>query len=711
MAKAKGGGGEGLYVRGRSGQRDMEQGTDSALSKSQVRSSRLRCYICQFEEHLKRDCPMYNHKKSQGFFRNEDQVSSSGADGYDNANVMMTMSIEELLDWIMDSGGSYHITYRRDYLVDFEEYVPELRRNLISLGTVEKEGFTVKIQSAKIKVIKGSLVVLSGTRRAHCVYTLDGHVVTKKALKGRKQLGDYQTGWKIKMCNVFYSCNQRFTQQCTKSRVARHLGVAGIQQQNRSPSSAIGFKTPIDMLGFFGCLASIKQGMLEPVKVKCIFLGYRKGIVSNKLWRLDDITSKVLQGVEFEVEPREDHAFKVEPQGNVGHIAGLQEVQTQDLLDYHSAHDREQLSARKLFRYREDSNEVAFAVAAAKKIYAHNSLTFNDTVACEVISKWNAGLKKDMHDWSNVLRSGSPRVCWIKQREMYLTLLEGQSILSLEGSLSGDCDVEKNCKWSCIYAVGSQEYQVVCTRLDIASADVGMLDKFDHRLQTDVQVFVDFDYSMGRSITVMGRSVTRYGLMIQGCAVSWEAKFQHIWALSTTETEYVTLKETVKEAIWLKGLLTESEIELKLVAVVATGAFTKFGSKYGMDAMLENVPWFIYNTLFILKRMSLNLNLLKEDVANVPVWVKFHGIPMTAFSRSSYAREMIKLQADAELKDTIVVAMPKLIGEGFYMCTIHVEYMWKPLKCLSCKVFGHILDECPRKIVSDVEETKKSLIR
>ncbi|GJZ43332.1 hypothetical protein Tco_0590587 [Tanacetum coccineum] len=37
---------------------------------------------------------------------------------------------------------------------------------------------------------------------------------------------------------------------------------------------------------------------------------------------------------------------------------------------------------------------------------------------------------------------------------------------------------------------------MVCTRLDIASADVGMLDKFDRGLQTDVHVFVDFDYAM-----------------------------------------------------------------------------------------------------------------------------------------------------------------------------------------------------------------------
>ncbi|GKF91762.1 hypothetical protein Tco_0275463, partial [Tanacetum coccineum] len=90
----------------------------------------------------------------------------------------------------------------------------------------------MKMQSSKIKVIKGSLVVLSGTRRANCVYTLDGQAVTSKTLKGRKRLGEYQTGWKIKTGNALDSCNQRSTQQCTKSGFARHLGVAGIQQHN-----------------------------------------------------------------------------------------------------------------------------------------------------------------------------------------------------------------------------------------------------------------------------------------------------------------------------------------------------------------------------------------------------------------------------------------------------------------------------------------------
>ncbi|GKD46644.1 hypothetical protein Tco_1271289, partial [Tanacetum coccineum] len=98
MTEAKGDGGEGLYVRGRPGQRHMKQGTDSAWLKSHERSSRLRLTNPQ------------------------DQVSGSGADEYDSADDMMAMSVEELLDWIMDSGGSYQITYKRDYLFDFEEY-------------------------------------------------------------------------------------------------------------------------------------------------------------------------------------------------------------------------------------------------------------------------------------------------------------------------------------------------------------------------------------------------------------------------------------------------------------------------------------------------------------------------------------------------------------------------------------------------------------
>ncbi|GKF78207.1 hypothetical protein Tco_0230677, partial [Tanacetum coccineum] len=91
-------------------------------------------------------------------------------------------------------------------------------------------------------------------------------------------------------------------------------------------------------------------------------------------------------------------------------------------------------------------------VAAVENIYAHESLTFNNTVAYEVISKWKARLKDDMDTQSDVyvLSNG-----WKK--------------------CSDDSD---GYYWEST-PVGSQKYQMVCTRLDIASADVGMLDKFD----------------------------------------------------------------------------------------------------------------------------------------------------------------------------------------------------------------------------------------
>ncbi|GJR25059.1 reverse transcriptase domain-containing protein, partial [Tanacetum coccineum] len=122
--------------------------------------------------------------------------------------------------------------------------------------------------------------------------------------------------------------------------------------------------------------------------------------------------------------------------------------------------------------------------------------------------------------------------------------------------------------------------------------------------------------------------------------------------------------------------------------------FIQFSSMDGLDAMLENGPWFIRNNPLILKKWNPDVNLLKKDVGNVPVWVKLHGVLMTTFSEdglsviatkigtplmldsytsdmcmqscgsSSYAREMIKVWAGVGLKETIVVAMPKLVGMG-----------------------------------------------
>ncbi|GJX48888.1 mitochondrial amidoxime reducing component 2-like protein [Tanacetum coccineum] len=236
---------------------------------------------------------------------------------------------------------------------------------------------------------------------------------------------------------------------------------------NRSPSSAIGFKKPIHMLGFLG----------------------------NKLWRLDDVTSKVVLNMGFNesgeykktfigsgvgtgsMQVLHGFDFEVEPQENVDQGAGF----------------TTELKQREIYLVWRSSG-----------------------IRVVILSK-------------------------IHNEKLVQTLLKGNSTLSLslEDSLSRDCDVEKNGKWSYIYAVGSQEYQVVCTRPDIASAGVDMLDGFDRGYR-----------------------------LIVGCARSLKANLHHMEALSTTKAGYMTFTETWKKEIWLKGLLTVSGYELRINVVL-----------------------------------------------------------------------------------------------------------------------------------------------
>ncbi|GJY60549.1 cytokinin dehydrogenase 3-like protein [Tanacetum coccineum] len=158
-------------------------------------------------------------------------------------------------------------------------------------------------------------------------------------------------------------------------------------------------------------------------------------------------------------------------------------------------------------------------------------------------------------------------------------------------------------------------------------------------------------------------------------------------------------------------------------------------------------PRVLYDDVLILKKWHPDENLLKEDVSIVPVWVKLHGVLVTAFNedglsaiatklgtplmldsytsdmcmqfsgRSSYARVMVELRASVELKDNIVMAIPKITREGHYTCNVHVEYEWKPPRCSSCKVFGHIQEECikntgagEKKTVKKPSQTSRSVL-
>ncbi|GJT66288.1 zinc finger, CCHC-type containing protein [Tanacetum coccineum] len=105
------------------------------LKQDQGGTGKLKCFICHSKDHLKRDCPM---KKSSGFVRKgkHDQDSDS-SDDKGNAyfgEALVVVENDEMAELVIDSG---------------------LRRSLISLGTLEKEGYNVKMQMGRIKGAQG----------------------------------------------------------------------------------------------------------------------------------------------------------------------------------------------------------------------------------------------------------------------------------------------------------------------------------------------------------------------------------------------------------------------------------------------------------------------------------------------------------------------------------------------------------------------------
>ncbi|GJV33879.1 zinc knuckle CX2CX4HX4C containing protein [Tanacetum coccineum] len=114
----------------------------------------------------------------------------------------------------------------------------------------------------------------------------------------------------------------------------------------------------------------------------------------------------------------------------------------------------------------------------------------------------------------------------------------------------------------------------------------------------------------------------------------------------------------------------------------------QFETKEGMDSVLENSPWLIRTVPLILNVWSPNTVLKKAEVKKAHVWVKLHHVPIVAYSeiglsfittqigkpimldsytsnmcvsswgRSTYARALIKVSADKEIMESLIIAIP-----------------------------------------------------
>nr|GEW60936.1 hypothetical protein [Tanacetum cinerariifolium] len=127
------------------------------------------------------------------------------------------------------------------------------------------------------------------------------------------------------------------------------------------------------------------------------------------------------------------------------------------------------------------------------------------------------------------------------------------------------------------------------------------------------------------------------------------------------------------------------------------------------------------------ERISIRHYLKKDEIRKAPIWVKLHHVPIVAYSevglslittpirrhvmldsytsnmcfnswgQNMYARAMIEVSADEELKKSLVVAIHVRNGKGHTLATVDIEYEWTTPRCSTCLIFDHVDDKCPKR--------------
>ncbi|GKD15104.1 retrovirus-related pol polyprotein from transposon TNT 1-94 [Tanacetum coccineum] len=227
-----------------------------------------------------------------------------------------------------------------------------------------------------------------------------------------KQLVENQTRRTIKKLrtdNVLEFCNQEFEKLCTESGIARHLTVVRMPQQNRlaermnrflmdkSPLTAIEKKTLVDVVG---------TSWLDDESPKIVTT--RNMVFNENVMYKDTLkdsgagTDKSIEELQVEVELRglNNHTLEEDQtdqeDGDDEDVGDQKTDQPPDLTDYQLVWDREPRIRMKPLRFRDESNMVAYAFAAAEEEDTHELLTYQEAVACEESSKWKAVMEEEM---------------------------------------------------------------------------------------------------------------------------------------------------------------------------------------------------------------------------------------------------------------------------------------------------------------------------
>ncbi|GJV15148.1 zinc knuckle CX2CX4HX4C containing protein [Tanacetum coccineum] len=152
-------------------------------------------------------------------------------------------------------------------------------------------------------------------------------------------------------------------------------------------------------------------------------------------------------------------------------------------------------------------------------------------------------------------------------------------------------------------------------------------------------------------------------------------------------------RKVVEKCYYAKNNLAKTW--LKMIMMNTKGFFFfKFDTQAGLEAVLQGGPWMIRNSLIILKKWSMDTRLLKKELTRILIWVKLHDVPIQVFEEDG-----LSLIAMFIGKPVMLDSLHIFHVDGFTKETICVEYKWRPPKCDLCKIFGHVHDHFPKKVV------------
>lgn len=192
---------EGLNIRVRSSDKKLDDNSSKSRSKSKNRFKNgfKSCKYCKKSGHEISECFKLKNKKEKmkkdKSIDNKESDETSYVNTCHDGNLLLVGNDQKSMnEWILDSGCTYHMCPHKHWFTSYEDvdgcsviignstpctvvgkgsiqikthdgvirtltgvrHIPELKRNLISLGTLESKGCRYSVEGGVLKVLKGS---------------------------------------------------------------------------------------------------------------------------------------------------------------------------------------------------------------------------------------------------------------------------------------------------------------------------------------------------------------------------------------------------------------------------------------------------------------------------------------------------------------------------------------------------------------------------